>query len=92
MVQTIASLGYYVLLPNVFYRVRRAPVTDVKFPARPEDMPKLVEQIKPLFQSFTPEQGMRDAKVFLDFLAQQKQVLPVRLASRVIAWAGDWRF
>ncbi len=76
MAKTIASRGYYVLLPNVFYRVRRAPVTYMKFPARPKDMPQLIEQIKPLFQSFTPELGMRDAKVFLDFLAQQKQVRP----------------
>lgn len=76
MAQTLAARGYYVLLPNSFYRVRRAPVVDMKFPVRPESMPEAVKQIMPLFQSFTPELGMRDAAAFLDFLAHQKQAQP----------------
>src|ERR1700733_12014627 len=77
MAKKIASQGFYVLLPNLFYRVRRAPVVDVKFPLRSEDMPELVKkQLMPLFQSYNAELGMRDTAVFLDFLAQQKQALP----------------
>lgn len=79
MAQTIASHGYYVLLPNMFYRVRRAPVVDLKFPVRSEDMPELIQQIRPLLESFTPELGMRDVAVFLEFLAQQKQALPGKI-------------
>ncbi len=71
--------GQYVLLPNLFYRDHRAPVTDMKFQVRSEDMPELIKQIMPLFQSFTPELGMRDTAVFLDFLAQQKQAQPGKI-------------
>jgi carboxymethylenebutenolidase len=78
MAKTIAVRGYYVLLPNLFYRTRRAPVIDAKFPLRAEQMPELIKtQLMPLFHSYTPAmQGMQDAGVFLDFLAQQKQALP----------------
>ena len=80
MVKAIASRGFYVLLPNMFYRIGRVPVVDIKFPVRPEDMPEIIKKVMPLFQTFTPELGMRDTAVFLDFLAQQKQVLPGKIA------------
>ena len=78
MAKTIAARGYYVLLPNLFYRTRRAPVIDAQFPLRAEDMPMLIkQQLMPLFQSYTPAvQGLQDAGVFLDFLSGQKQALP----------------
>ncbi len=79
MAKEIASHGYYVLLPNLFYRVRRSPMVDLKFPIRPEDMPEAAKQLMPLFQSYNPEFGIRDTAVFLDFLAQQKQVLPGKI-------------
>jgi carboxymethylenebutenolidase len=78
MAKTIAARGYYVLVPNLFYRARRAPVLDVTFPLKAEQMPELIEtQLMPLFQNYSPvTQGLQDAGVFLDFLAQQKQVQP----------------
>jgi carboxymethylenebutenolidase len=76
MAITIASRGYFVFMPNLFYRFRRAPVVDVKFPATPADMPELVKQLMPMYQSYNPEFGMRDAIAFFDFLSQQSQVLP----------------
>lgn len=81
MAKTIAAHGYYVLLPNLFYRIRRAPVIDAKFPLRAEDMPELIKtQLMPLFHSYTPAvQGLQDAGEFLDFLSQQKQVLPGKI-------------
>jgi carboxymethylenebutenolidase len=79
MAKTIAARGYYVLLPNVFYRLGRAPVVDIKFPVRPEDMPEMSKKMMPLFQSFSPSVAMQDVAVFLDFLAQQKQVLSAKI-------------
>jgi carboxymethylenebutenolidase len=76
MAKTIADQGFYVLLPNMFYRIRKAPVTDIKFPVRPEDMPEVSKQLMSLFQNFNPEMSMRDTSVFLDFLANQKEVRP----------------
>jgi carboxymethylenebutenolidase len=74
MAQRMAKLGYFVLLPNLFYRVRRAPVIDVHFPLSKEDMPAAVEKLRALFTTFDPELAMRDANAFLDFLAKQKEV------------------
>ncbi len=74
MAQKLATHGYYVLLPNSFYRTRRAPVVDAKFPIKPENMPDAHKMIMPLFQTFKPEFAMRDAGVFLDFLSKQKNV------------------
>jgi carboxymethylenebutenolidase len=76
MTKTLASNGYYVLLPNLFYRSRPAPVIDAKFPLSAEDMAQARPQLMPLFQSFKAEQAMSDMKVFLDFLSKQKEVRP----------------
>lgn len=69
MAKTIASRGYCVLLPNLFYRVRRAPVTTFAFPVRSEQMPDLVKEIMPLFQTLPPETGVKDIGVFMDYLS-----------------------
>jgi len=79
MAKKIAERGYYVLQPNMFYRVKKAPYFDMKFPLGAADLPKLWEKLGPLFQSFTPEQGMKDAQVFLDFLGKQKEVRPGKI-------------
>lgn len=76
MAKTLAKGGYYVLLPNLFYRTLRAPVVKAEFPLRSEDMPEVFKKITPLFQSLTSELVMRDAETFIKFLIQQKQVLP----------------
>ena len=62
MVKTLAARGFYVLLPNLFYRVRKAPVIDMSSSVRQEDMPALIKQVMPLIQSYTPELVMRDAR------------------------------
>lgn len=72
MADRIAANGYYVLLPHMFYRAGRAPVFDAAEILKPENRPKLMEFV----MSLTPEKAVADAGVFLDFIAQQKQVKP----------------
>ncbi len=50
MADRIAAAGYYVLLPNMFYRRGRAPVFDVATILKPENRPALME----LVMSLTP--------------------------------------
>jgi carboxymethylenebutenolidase len=76
MAERLASQGYYVLLPNLFYRVRRAPVLSVKFPLTLETLPAARKELMAVYQTYNPELGMRDAQAFLDFLAHEKQVRP----------------
>jgi carboxymethylenebutenolidase len=75
MAEGLASHGYYVLLPNLFYRLCRAPVMEMKPPLRPEDMPELIKQVYSWLQNYSSDLAMRDIGVFLDFLAAQKNVL-----------------
>jgi carboxymethylenebutenolidase len=70
MGRRLAAEGYVVLVPNVYYRVRRAPVIDGSFDFnKPEDRAKLV----PLRASLTPEGVDRDAAAYLAFLDARPQ-------------------
>src|SRR6478735_3025518 len=76
MAQKIAAHGYVVLVPNVFYRVKRAPVVEANFPVRKDDMPDLMKQLQALLGGYDPEMGVRDAEVFLKYLAELPEVRP----------------
>ncbi len=80
MAKTIAARGYYVLLPNLFYRVRPAPVIQTKFPITAETHAAAVQEIMPLFPTLPPELAVRDIGVYFDFMAAQKQVLAGKVA------------
>ena len=70
MGRRLAAEGYVVLVPNLYYRVRRAPVVEGGFNfANPEDRAKLT----PLRASVTPEGTDRDATAYLAFLDAQPQ-------------------
>lgn len=64
----IASHGYTVLLPNLFYRHGRAPLVEL-----PEfiDMSTttIFADLMPLVRSLTPELAVRDAGYYLDWLS-----------------------
>ncbi|KJK43813.1 dienelactone hydrolase [Lentzea aerocolonigenes] len=69
MADRLAAAGYVVLVPNVFYRVGRAPVIELPAYIDPRERPALFEQIMPMLRSLTPDALMRDAKAYLQFLA-----------------------
>ena len=69
MADRLASAGYVVLVPNVFYRAGRAPVVELPEYIDPAARPGLFEQIMPMLRSLTPEALMRDAEAYLRFLA-----------------------
>jgi carboxymethylenebutenolidase len=71
MGKRLAAQGYVVLVPNPFYRTRKAPVFEegMKFDFNnPEDRAKL----PPLTGPLTPEAVTRDATAHLAFLDAQK--------------------
>ena len=70
MGRRLAGEGYVVLVPNLYYRVRKAPVVDGAFNfANPEDRAKLA----PMRASVTPEGTDRDAVAYLAFLDALQQ-------------------
>lgn len=71
MGRRLAGEGYAVLVPNPFYRTRRAPVIEGPFDfANPTDRAKLTELRAPL----TPEAVMRDAAAYVVWLDAQPAV------------------
>ncbi|MCP2196907.1 dienelactone hydrolase family protein [Lentzea flava] len=74
MADRLASAGYVVLVPNVFYRAGRAPVVELPDYIDPAARPELFERIMPLLRSLTPEALMRDAEAYLRFLADSPLV------------------
>ena len=70
MGKRLAASGYVVLVPNLYYRVKKAPVVDGAFNfANADDRAKLA----PLRASVTPEGTDRDAVAYLAFLDAQPQ-------------------
>jgi carboxymethylenebutenolidase len=70
MGRRLAGEGYVVLVPNLYYRVRKAPVVEGAFNfSNPEDRAKLA----PMRATVTPEGTDRDAVAYLAFLDGLKQ-------------------
>jgi len=74
MVTELASHGYYVLAPNVFYRHGRAPVAELPDLSRAEEREAFLGRVFPMLESHSSENAVRDAGTYLDFLARQPQV------------------
>jgi carboxymethylenebutenolidase len=70
MARRLAADGYVVLVPNLYYRVKKAPVIDGPFNfANPDDRAKLT----PMRATVTPEGTDRDAAAYVAFLDAQPQ-------------------
>ncbi|MEU1405397.1 dienelactone hydrolase family protein [Streptomyces sp. NPDC005728] len=69
MADRLAGAGYTVLVPNVFYRLGRAPVLDLPEFIDPSADPTIWERLGPVVASLTPEQTRRDADAYLGLLA-----------------------
>jgi carboxymethylenebutenolidase len=71
MAKRLAGSGYVVLLPNVFYRVGKAPF----FPWPPKmDDANTMQKFGQLRESLPPDAVVRDGEAFASFLSQQTGV------------------
>lgn len=79
MGKRLAAEGYVVLVPNPFYRTRKAPVFE---PGVPFDFNKAEDRAKlpPLVGPLTPDAVTRDATAYLAFLDSQPTVNKKRKA------------
>jgi carboxymethylenebutenolidase len=69
MIERIASHGYVVLAPNVFYRGGRAPVVPLPDFSDPDARGAFFPKLRPLIGQLTPEALERDGGAYLDYLA-----------------------
>lgn len=74
MARELAGHGYYVLVPNVFYRNGAAPVVDLPEHITAEARPTLFARLVPLLEAHTAERAVRDADAYLKFLTAQPEV------------------
>ena len=90
MADRIASQGFVVLAPNVFYRAGRAPVVPLDGLGDPDRRGQLLEQVMPLVRGLTPEQIASDGGAFLDRL-EQLAPGPVAISGYCMGGRIGWR-
>jgi carboxymethylenebutenolidase len=69
MADRIASSGYVVLAPNVFYRAGRAPVIPLPDFTDSGQRGSFMQAVRPLIEELTPQRAARDGAAYLDYLA-----------------------
>ncbi|MGV9623663.1 dienelactone hydrolase family protein [Streptomyces tendae] len=74
MAGELAGHGYYVLVPNFFYRHGPAPVIELPEHIGEEERPAVFAELMPLIEAHTAERTLRDADAFLAFLTAQPEV------------------
>ncbi|OKI95315.1 dienelactone hydrolase [Streptomyces sp. CB01249] len=74
MAQELAGHGYYVLVPNLFYRHGPAPVIELPEYIGAEARPAVLAQLMPLIEAHTAERTLSDADAYLRFLTAQPEV------------------
>ncbi|MFI6323051.1 dienelactone hydrolase family protein [Nonomuraea sp. NPDC050556] len=70
----LAEHGYYVLVPNLYYRHRPAPVLDLPEYIGEDLRPGFIAEVMPLVQAHTTDRILRDAEAYLGFLTAQPEV------------------
>ncbi|MFC8368485.1 dienelactone hydrolase family protein [Streptomyces sp. NPDC057239] len=70
----LAGHGYYVLVPNFFYRHGPAPLFELPEHIGEEVRPALMAQLMPLIKAQTAERVLRDADAYLRFLTTRPEV------------------
>ncbi|QLJ02546.1 dienelactone hydrolase family protein [Streptomyces sp. NEAU-sy36] len=74
MARELAGQGYYVVVPNLFYRHGPAPLTELPEYIGEEARPSLIAQVMPMIQAHTTERVLSDADAYLTFLSAQPEV------------------
>ncbi|MFJ9948224.1 dienelactone hydrolase family protein [Kitasatospora sp. NPDC091207] len=74
MARELAGHGYYVLVPNLFYRHGPAPVIELPAHIGEEARPAVLARLMPLIEAHTADRVLRDADAYLRFLTAQSEV------------------
>jgi carboxymethylenebutenolidase len=74
MAAELAGHGYYVLVPNLYYRDGPAPVIELPAHIGEAVRPAIIDRLMPLIQAHTTERIRRDAVAYLRFLTGQPGV------------------
>ena len=70
----LAGHGYYVLVPNLYYRHGPAPVVELPEYIGEDVRPAIIGRLMPFIEAHSVDRIQRDAAAYLDFLAAQPEV------------------
>ncbi|MEU4797110.1 dienelactone hydrolase family protein [Streptomyces sp. NPDC023327] len=84
----LAGHGYYVLVPNLFYRHGTAPLTELPEYIGEDVRPEVLAEVMPLVNAHTAERALVDADAYLGFLAAQPEVAPGPVAVTGYCFGG----
>ncbi|MFD3546956.1 dienelactone hydrolase family protein [Streptomyces sp. NPDC058655] len=74
MAGELAAHGYYVLVPNLFYRHGPTPVIELPEHIGAEARPAVFARLMPLIEAHTAERVLSDADAYLRFLTTRAEV------------------
>ena len=74
MAQALADHGYYVLVPNHYYRYGPAPVVELPAHIGEEVRAEVFARLRPMVEAHTTERALRDADAYLTFLSGRPEV------------------
>ena len=74
LARELAGHGYYVLVPNFFYRHGPAPVIELPVHIGEEARPAIFAQLMPMIKAHTAERVLSDADAYLEFLTTRPEV------------------
>ncbi|MEU7558429.1 dienelactone hydrolase family protein [Streptomyces eurythermus] len=76
LARRLAGHGYYVLVPNIFYRHGPSPVIELPEHIGEEARPQVFARLMPLIEAHTAERALRDAGSYLEFLTGRPEARP----------------
>jgi carboxymethylenebutenolidase len=91
MVDRIATDGYVVLAPNVFYRAGRSPVLPLPDLNDAEQRTRFFQSLRPLIEQLTPDRTASDGAAYLNYLAGVAAPGPAAITGYCMGARVGWR-
>jgi len=91
MADRIAAAGYVVLVPNVFYRVGRAPVVSLDGLDDPARRAEVFGRVMPLLRELSSERTIADGAAYLRRLDEEAGGGPVAITGYCMGGRLGWR-
>lgn len=91
MADRIASWGYAVLAPNLFYRAGREPVGPMPDLTDPDSRASFFQTVRPLMDELTPDRIAADGEAYLDALGGAGASGPVLITGYCMGARVGWR-